>query len=282
MEKVALKISQGAFGRLLRFWRKTRGLSQEALAYKIDTSLRHFSFLETGKSLPSADLIERVAQELSLNIRETNNLLAAAGYAARSFELRPNSPEHQWLTQSLIATLKGLDPYPTMIIDQCGNAKMINRAFVAMVHHYAPLVADAESFNMIDLIFTDRGFKPFLIGWEDTICALVLTLQQDVLMYQDPCSIKLLQRILKEPSLPKDWRKRGSKQMNVTGFVTTTQFPGKEIEQQMHVVHTVGATSFVSEPKLMIYTIYPKDFSAGRRWQAYLDQFDGNHHLLPY
>ncbi|WP_090366556.1 helix-turn-helix domain-containing protein [Ferrimonas sediminum] len=282
MQAEGLRMPKGAFGRLLKFWRKTRGLSQEALALEVGSSLRHVSFLETGKSLPSQELVEKLAHLLELNVRETNNLLASAGFAATSFALRPDSEEHHWLHQSLVATLKGLEPYPTMIIDQYGNAKMINRAWLELICSFAPQTAQTADFNLVDLVFTDKGFKPYLIGWEDTVCALILTLQQDVLMYQDSCASKLLQRILAEGSVPKDWRQRGSKQMNVTGFVTTIELPGQPREQQMHVFHTVGATSFISEPKLMIYTIYPKNPKSDPLWHKRVASCTKKHPLLPY
>ena len=50
------KIAEGAFGRLLRFWRQVRKRSQEDVALEIDSSIRHISFLENGKSLPSREI----------------------------------------------------------------------------------------------------------------------------------------------------------------------------------------------------------------------------------
>ncbi|WP_417347191.1 helix-turn-helix domain-containing protein [Ferrimonas sp.] len=282
MHEAELTMPKGAFGRLLKFWRKTRGLSQETLAHKVGSSLRHISFLETGKSLPGQELVEKLAELLELNVRETNNLLASAGYAPTSFTLKPDSHEHHWLRQSLIATLRGFDPFPAMIIDQYGSARMINRGMLTLIKRFTPITAAKDSFNMVDLIFTEQGFKPFLIGWEDTICALLMTLQQDILMYQDPWASQLLQRVLQEKSVPKDWRKRGSKQMNVTGFVTTTEFPGRGVEQWMHVFHTVGATSFVSEPKLMIHAIFPKEHCCDPKWEELVSRCDADHPLLPY
>ena len=210
----------------------------------------------------------KLAGLLNLNIRETNNLLASAGFAPSSIALKPDSAEHRWLQRSLIYTLRGLDPFPSMIIDQNGNARMINRAWLELVCQYAPATAETDSFNLIDFIFAEQGFRPYLQDWEDTICALIMTLQQDVLMYQDPAAVSLLQRILAEPEVPDDWRQRGANQMNITGFMTRTHLPGQKPERQMHVVHTVGATSFVSEPKLMIYTIYPTNPDRASVWES--------------
>src|SRR5205809_5266181 len=65
----------------LREWRQRRRLSQLALACDADISTRHLSFIETGRSLPSRDMVLRLAERLEVPLRERNLLLLAAGYA---------------------------------------------------------------------------------------------------------------------------------------------------------------------------------------------------------
>lgn len=281
----SLEITAGAFGRLLRFWRQSRKLSQEAVALEIDSSIRHISFLETGKSLPSRAIVRRLAEFLGLNLRETNNLLAASGYAPISVGLDAvsgQSAESRWLRKSLIHTLIGLEPYPTIIMDRHGDAVMVNRALVEIIGGRAEQVRTDPGFNILELFTGDLGLKPYIRNWEDTICALLVTLQQEVLMFQQETAASLLQRLLRDKDIPADWRQRGSRHMNVSGLQTTTCFPGEQPQQHLHVVHTVGATSFVSEPRLMIYTIYPRDMSLGEEWAERIRGKEIRHPLLPY
>ena len=70
-----------AFRLLLRHWRKTRGLSQLMLAEDASISIRHLSFLETGRSQPSRDMVRRLATSLNLPPADENVLLLSAGYA---------------------------------------------------------------------------------------------------------------------------------------------------------------------------------------------------------
>ncbi|WP_461535803.1 helix-turn-helix domain-containing protein [Spongorhabdus nitratireducens] len=282
LQGTGLKMPKGAFGRLLRFWRRTRELSQEAVGLEIGVSPRHISFMENGRSLPSQDMVIKLAEVLSLNIRETNNLLASAGFAPSSLSLKPESEEHHWLKESLIYTLRGLDPFPTAIVDQNGNAEMINKAWLELILQFVPAAAESDGFNLIDLIFNDQSFKSYLMDWEDTVCSLLLTLQQEVLMYQEPLTIKLLQRALSEKEVPADWKQRGSQQMNITGYMSTMCLPGHEPERHMHVFHTVGATSFVSEPKLMLHTIYPVNQDRIPQWEHMVKESDKTHPLLFY
>ena len=79
-------------GSLLRQWRHSRRLSQLALACDADISTRHLSFLETGRALPSRDLLLRIAGYLNLSLRDRNELLLAAGYAPTFSERKLTDP----------------------------------------------------------------------------------------------------------------------------------------------------------------------------------------------
>src|SRR5919206_4389754 len=72
---------RASIGELLRSWRQRRSLSQLELALEADVSSRHVSFLETGRSRPSRDMVLHLAEHLDVPLRERNELLLAAGYA---------------------------------------------------------------------------------------------------------------------------------------------------------------------------------------------------------
>jgi DNA-binding XRE family transcriptional regulator len=68
-------------GELIRFWRTRRGLSQLELSLDANVSTKHLSFVETGRSSPSRQLLVHLAQHLDLPIVERNRLLLAGGFA---------------------------------------------------------------------------------------------------------------------------------------------------------------------------------------------------------
>src|ERR1700742_1024318 len=74
-------------GQLLREWRERRRLSQLDLAIQADISTRHLSFVETGRSRPTPEMILRLTERLDVPLRERNQLLLAGGYA-------PTYPQH--------------------------------------------------------------------------------------------------------------------------------------------------------------------------------------------
>src|SRR6267154_620594 len=70
-----------SIGGQLRMWRQRRRLSQLELACDADISARHVSFLETGRSQPSREMLLRLAERLAIPLRERNPLLLSAGFA---------------------------------------------------------------------------------------------------------------------------------------------------------------------------------------------------------
>src|SRR3954453_9083709 len=73
--------SSAGVGTLLRDWRARRRLSQMELALDADVSARDLSFVETGRSKPSRELVLQLAERLEVPLRERNALLLAAGFA---------------------------------------------------------------------------------------------------------------------------------------------------------------------------------------------------------
>src|SRR5215475_2745961 len=105
-------------GNLLRKWRERRRLSQLDLACEAEISTRHLSFLETGRSLPSREMVLRLAEYLDVPLRERNALLVAAGYAP-AFPERPlDDPALQSARKAVDLVLAGHEPYPAIAIDR--------------------------------------------------------------------------------------------------------------------------------------------------------------------
>src|SRR4051794_32226697 len=102
------------FGDLLREWRQRRRLSQLDLACRAETSTRHLSFLETGRSQPSRSMLLHLAEHLAIPLRERNVLLSAAGFAPFFPERRLDDPALPAARQALELILKGHEPYPAL------------------------------------------------------------------------------------------------------------------------------------------------------------------------
>ena len=105
-------------GLLLRDWRRRRRLSQLDLAVNAEVSTRHLSFVETGRSKPSRELVLHLAEHLDVPLRERNDLLLAAGYAP-AYRQRPLDDEAMELVRAALdKILAGHEPYPAVIVDR--------------------------------------------------------------------------------------------------------------------------------------------------------------------
>src|SRR5829696_5848716 len=108
-------------GGLLRDWRRRRRLSQLDVANRASVSARHLSFVETGRSRPSPELVLHLAEHLDVPLRERNALLLAAGYAPAYGETDLTAPELAPIRSALDQVLAGHDPYPAAVVDRRWN-----------------------------------------------------------------------------------------------------------------------------------------------------------------
>ncbi len=106
---------------MLRQWRERRRLSQLDLALGADVSTRHLSFVETGRSRPSRDMIVRLSDQLNVPLRDRNRILLAAGYAPVYPETALSSTRMTPVREAVHQVLKGHEPYPAVVVDRLWN-----------------------------------------------------------------------------------------------------------------------------------------------------------------
>ena len=112
---------------MIRFWRGRRGLSQLELSLDANVSTKHLSFVETGRSSPSRQLLVHLAQHLDLPIAERNRLLLA-GFRSSYLEQPYDGEVMQPLRESLSRLLEAYQPNPALIVDGLWNLIEANRA----------------------------------------------------------------------------------------------------------------------------------------------------------
>lgn len=105
-------------GELLRAWRRRRRLSQLDLGSEAAVSTRHLSFIETGRSAPSRELVLHLAEHLDVPLRERNTLLLAAGYAP-IYPVTPlDAPDMAPVREAIDKILTGHEPFPAIVVDR--------------------------------------------------------------------------------------------------------------------------------------------------------------------
>src|SRR5258708_25677569 len=119
--------SQQHVGGLLREGRQRRRLSQLDLALEAEISTKHLSFLETGRSQPSREMVLHLSERLEIPLRERNQLLVAAGFAPVFSERPLNDPALEPARHAVDLVLKGHEPYPALAVDRHWTLIAANR-----------------------------------------------------------------------------------------------------------------------------------------------------------
>lgn len=114
-------------GELIRFWRTRRRLSQLELALEANVSTKHLSFVETGRSHPSRQLVIHLAQKLDLPIGERNRLLVAGGFAP-PYQERPRGGVHAAAPRVASAPARRHESNPALVVDGLWNLIEANAA----------------------------------------------------------------------------------------------------------------------------------------------------------
>jgi transcriptional regulator with XRE-family HTH domain len=192
---------------LLRHWRRARRLSQLGLAVEAATTPRHLSFVESGRSQPSREMVLRLARVLDVPIRERNQLLLAAGYAPLYRETGLATTESAQVRAALERILRAHEPYPAVVMDRHWDILDTNTAastFFGWLLGARPPGAPA---NVIRLMFDPAGLRPFVRNWDAAADALIQRVHREAVGgFPDPETIALLDEVLALPGVPPEWR----------------------------------------------------------------------------
>jgi transcriptional regulator with XRE-family HTH domain len=176
------------FGELLRHWRKKQGSSQLDLALMADVSQRHLSFLESGRSAPTQEMILRLAGVLELSLRTQNLLLSAAGFSPAYSETNLEAPEMQPIRQALDFMLRQQEPYPALVMDRHWNLMTTNQSAQILLGSLIDLSAlPAAMFpdgvlNVMCLTLHPQGLKPYLENPEQVAAHLLQRMHREAML----------------------------------------------------------------------------------------------------
>ncbi|NYT85477.1 helix-turn-helix transcriptional regulator [Pusillimonas harenae] len=179
------------FAAALRYWRGKRGYSQLRLSTTSGISQRHISFLESGRSQPSREMVVKLGLILDIPLRQRNGMLLAAGYAPAYRERSLSDPELVPVKQALDFMLAQQVPYPALVVDRLWNLVMANAPALGMIRwlldtpQSTPL--RSEGVNVLKLMLDPNGIRNHLQNWED-VCADLLHWIQREAMSDGPAS----------------------------------------------------------------------------------------------
>lgn len=187
-------------GGLLKQWRQRRRLSQLDLAGETDISARHLSFLETGRSQPSREMLLRLADHLDIPLRERNVLLVSAGYAPVFSERPLESPDLSAAHKAIELLLAGHEPFPAMAIDRHWNLLAANRTVNVLLSEVNPKVLHPP-INVLRLSFHPEGLASRILNMEVWRDHIFNRLRRQIEATSDPIVIELYKELQGYPGV---------------------------------------------------------------------------------
>lgn len=189
-----------AIGPLIRDWRQQRRLSQLELALEAEISQKHLSFVESGRSQPSRDMVLLLAEHLGVPLRERNTLLLAAGYAPVYLERALEDPAMQAAKAAIDLVLTGHEPYPALAVDRHWTLLAANAAVAPLL----ALVVEAELLrppvNVLRLALHPGGLAAATVNFDEWRAHILARLRQQVRIAADPVLADLLAELLAYPA----------------------------------------------------------------------------------
>ena len=185
-------------GDLVRTWREQRRLSQLDLACEADISQKHLSFIESGRSAPSREMVLHLAEHLDVPLRERNAMLLAAGFAP-VFRDRPLSdPALARAVSSIDRLLKAHEPYPALTLERHWNMVSANAAVPPLLAAVDPELMKPPV-NVLRVSLHPRGLAPLIVNFAEWRGHLLDRIRRQHRITRDPVLGALLQEMLAYP-----------------------------------------------------------------------------------
>lgn len=190
--------SRPRVGSLLRDWRERRHLSQLDLAVGAGVSARHVSFVETGRSRPSAEMVMQLADHLDVPLRDRNALLLAAGYAPAYAQRDLEDPEMGPVRDAIDRLLRGHEPYPALVADRHWGLVAGNRALAMLTAGVADHLLEPPV-NVLRLGLHPDGLAPRILNLPHWRAHLLDRLSRQAVVSGDPALFALHEELAAFP-----------------------------------------------------------------------------------
>jgi transcriptional regulator with XRE-family HTH domain len=257
-------------GDLLREWRQRRRRSQLDLALGAEVSARHLSFVETGRSRPSRELLLHLADHLDVPLRDRNALLLAAGYA-------PLYPEHTLdddvMTPVRVAVdkvLAGHEPFPALVADRQWNLVAANAPAMAFLGAYIAPELLEPPINVLRAALHPRGMAPQIANLGDYSAHVMHRVHQQVAVTQDPDLVALYNELLGYPGVEPTSPAVFAPESLVFTTLRLGPPPGAEgpVLSFFSTIATFGTYADITSAELVIESFFPADPVTERALQA--------------
>lgn len=254
VEAMTVVETRSGVGELLRTWRSRRRLSQFDLSLLTGVSTRHLSYVETGRSRPSRELLLHLAEHLDVSLRGRNDLLVAAGFAPQYGESDLAAPQMAEVRQALDLVLEHHDPFPAIVVDRVWNLVLANNGALVLLEDLNPALLEGQ-LNVVRVSLHPDGLAGRIEDFPAFSGHIVSRLRRQVALTGDPDLQSLLDEVLTYPG--------------VTGAEPLTDHPGvvlpitvRSSQGQLSfftTLATFGTAADVTLSELAVECFFPAD-----------------------
>lgn len=255
-----------SIGALLRDWRQQRRFSQLDLALEAEISQKHLSFVESGRSQPSREMVLLLAEHLAVPLRERNALLLAAGYAPIYRERPLDDPALKAARGAIDLILKGHEPYPALAVDRHWTLLAANGAVTRLLG----LVTEADLLqppvNVLRLSLHPDGLAPFIVNFSEWRGHLLARLRQQVRATADGTLGALLNELSAYPPPEGAAEAHGEAE---PGIVVPMRLRlGETVLSLISTTTVFGTPVDITLSELALETFFPADTATAEALQA--------------
>jgi transcriptional regulator with XRE-family HTH domain len=266
LTRMSLTAERTGAGPLLREWRRRRGLSQMALALDAGVSTRHLSFVETGRSRPSADMVLLLAEQLDVPLRERNQLLLAAGHAPVYGQHELEAPEMGPVREALDRVLAGHEPYPALVVDRHWGLVAGNRPLGLLTEGCAEHLLEPPV-NVLRLALHPEGLAPRILNLAEWRAHLLDRLGRQAILSGDPALGALHEELA---ALPSPGPPARSPDLDAGDIAVPLRVRAGDAELALiSTVTTFGTARDVTLAELAIESFFPADAATAAALQAF-------------
>jgi transcriptional regulator with XRE-family HTH domain len=244
-------------GTLLREWRQRRRLTQLDLALDADISPRHLSFMETGRSLPSREMLLHLSEELEIPLRERNALLVSAGFAPMFAERRLDDAALAAARKAIDVVLEAQKPFPAFALDRHWNIAASNSALQELYEG-----VDGELMkppvNALRLTLHPRGMAPRIANLAEWRAHLLSRLRRQVELTADPVLTRLMEEVSGYPG-EKDASRKGEVRVENAVLVPLKIHTALGLLSFLSTTTVFGTPVDVTLSELAIEMFFPAD-----------------------
>lgn len=255
-----------AVGPLLRHWRQVRHLSQLDLSVESGVSQRHLSFVETGRSQPSRQLLLHLARVLDVPLRDRNALLHAGGYAGVYPQSGWDDPELAPARGAIEFLVRRHEPYPAVVLDRRWNLVSANGATGRLIATFggerALEVADG---NAMRLIVHPDGLRSSIVNFDEVGGHLVDRIRREAASHPDDDELQDLADELVDlvGDVP-----HAAPDAVLPMTVETEMRAGDVTVSTISMLATVGGALDVTLSELVVELFYPADPTSAATLEA--------------